>query len=109
MPWRRNRDFCVWPFVSLFLLLCFFNVTIYIFLSFKFDLGAYYFVVCLGILLASLALPFELTGGRDKVWKLWSSFPTNVHKLLCLLLLFWTGFLVKKALLVTIKKNYEKN
>lgn len=109
MPRRRNRNFSVWPFLSLSLLLCFFNTTIYILLSLSLGLSIYSLVVYLGILLASLALPFELSGGRDKAWRLWSSFPTNVHKLLCLILLFWTGFLVKKALLTTIKKNYEKN
>lgn len=60
----------------------------------------------------SVFLFFQLSDYGKLVWKFWVSFPDIVHKSICMISLiwiFWSVVLSKKAILLALKKDYEKN
>lgn len=96
--------------MSLISLFAFLNMAIYILLSFRSSFPLYFtiFVVTVFVLPA-IYLFLELTGYREKSWKFWQSLPILGHMSLCALCLLWIGYLLPKALLPAIRKEYEKN
>ena len=99
----------VWPALSFTLLFVFINLCLYILLALESNFPIYVTIIISNLFLATAALFLELSGLREKLWSVWRSWPTAIHKIICGICVFWIGLLSFKALIPAIKKDYEKH
>jgi hypothetical protein len=98
-----------WPKASYYSLLIFVNLTVFVIVGYAFNLRLYAIGI-LGPLLfwPAFSLLIEETKYGKKIKRRWFGFPKNVHKGITLFCLLWSGYLIVKAVLPLIKKDYDE-
>jgi len=108
MSYRTNKK--IWAAASMTGLFAFLTLAGYILLASKLSFFIYVLVIVVVVLVLPTILVFlDLSGYRETIWEFWQSLSLSVHKGILLISLFWVCFLVVKALLPTIRKEYERN
>ncbi len=98
-----------WSALSITLLVSFFNLSLFIFLSFEESFLIYAAIVILNFVIFSVIFFLGVMGVNKILWKFWQSFPVSIHKIICIICLIWISLLSLKGLVPAIKKEYGKN
>lgn len=98
----------IWPALSITSIYFFINLSCFLIISLKSNFYAYTITSSLNlIVLPTVFVFFGISGLNKYLWKLWTSFPNYIHKIMTMILLFIMIPIIRVTPAV-IKDNYDK-